>query len=329
MSRRGRSPRTSISSLSSPRDNGTGNSHPAKPKGYTRSSSSDASLGPTGPIAADDRYLSVSALADTTDLVTLVRTAAWDAVAARCDARPSEASEAFTTTVRGGYTAKVTPLHLACERDPTPDAVQALIRACPDSVRARKFPGGQLPLHAACTWGAVPAVVLALLDSFPDGAKVRDDLSNLPLHCACYSGADEGVVSNLLQHHSRAVWVRNGQGSAPADITQRLRHPNRRVVLNLMESRGSDLVGDAENAEAVTIEATTVATGSDQPQAQARPPKDDAQIQQHGPGPKKKKKDRRAAKENSVEVFFRADRNKFRKDVVGIVDGSEDELVWI
>ncbi|KAL7545566.1 hypothetical protein ACHAWF_009000 [Thalassiosira exigua] len=144
--------------------------------------------------------------------------------------------------VRGAYTAKITPLHYACENRPSVDAVRALVDAHPPALERRQEPGGQLPLHAACTWGASPEVVRTLLAARPACAEMRDFLSNLPLHCACYSGAETAVVESLLRTYPQGVWPRNHQGSSAVDIVRRLTHPNRREVLALLERTMSRLL---------------------------------------------------------------------------------------
>ena len=126
--------------------------------------------------------------------------------------------------VRGAYTAKITPLHYACENKPTVEVIQTLIEANPPALERRQEPGGQLPLHAACTWGASSDVITSLLAAMPSCAEMKDFLSNLPLHCACYSGADTVVVEALLRVDPQSVSPRNHQGSSVVDIVRQLAH---------------------------------------------------------------------------------------------------------
>ena len=153
--------------------------------------------------------------------------------------------------VRGAYTAKITPLHYACENQPSNKCIQTLIEANPPALERRQEPGGQLPLHAACTWGASATIVATLLAAMPGCAEMKDFLSNLPLHCACYSGADFAVVEALLRVYPQSVWPRNHQGSCAIDIVRRLAHPNRREVLGLLERTMGRLL---ERASAARIE---------------------------------------------------------------------------
>lgn len=209
---------------------------------------------PAPPDVHDQSY--VRALAESTDLSLLItKDRHWQAAALRCRSHPHEAREAMEVKVRGAYTAKITPLHYACENRPTADVVRALIDACPQSLERRQEPGGQLPLHAACTWGASPDVVRALLEARPSCAEMRDFLSNLPLHCACYSGAETVVVEALIEAYPQSVWPRNHQGSGAIDIVRRLSHPNRREVLRLLEATQSRLLArSAAGEEGVEVD---------------------------------------------------------------------------
>ena len=178
----------------------------------------------------------IASVAASTDLSLLVtKDKNWPAAAVRCRTHPAEAAEALEVKVRGAYTARITPLHFACEHRPSAEVVSALVAACPAALERRQEPGGQLPLHAACTWGASGPAVAVMLDSCPGAAERKDFLSNLPLHCACYSGASAGIVEGLLRAYPQGVWPRNHQGSAAADIVRRLNHPNKREVLALLE----------------------------------------------------------------------------------------------
>ena len=199
---------------------------------------------------------SPSALARTTELSLLItKEKNWAAATLRCTSHPHEAREAMEVKVRGAYTAKITPLHYACEHKPSVEVIKTLIAAHPTALERRQEPGGQLPLHAACTWGASSDVVRVLLSALPSCAEMKDFLSNLPLHCACYSGADTAVVESLLRIYPQSVLPRNHQGSSAVDIVRRLSHPNRKEVLRLLEKTMSGLLervapsGKEENLE--------------------------------------------------------------------------------
>ena len=178
----------------------------------------------------------IRALAESTDLSLLItKDKHWKAAALRCKTHPHEACEAMEVKVRGAYTAKITPLHYACENKPSVEIIRTLIEANPAALERRKEPGGQLPLHAACTWGADADVIQTLIEANPSCCEMKDFLSNLPLHCACYSGAETVVISTLLRVYPQGVWPRNHQGSSAIDIVRRLGHQNRKEVLRLLE----------------------------------------------------------------------------------------------
>lgn len=189
------------------------------------------------------RTTSAGALARSTELSLLItKEKHWAAATLRCVSHPHEAREAMEVKVRGAYTAKITPLHYACEHKPSVEVIKTLLTANPSALERRQEPGGQLPLHAACTWGASPEVVRALLTALPSCAEMKDFLSNLPLHCACYSGADTAVIESLLHVYPQSVLPRNHQGSSAVDIVRRLSHPNRKEVLRLLEKTMSVLL---------------------------------------------------------------------------------------
>jgi ankyrin repeat protein len=194
-------------------------------------------------------------LALSTDLSLLItKDKHWAAAALRCRSHPHEAREAMEVKVRGAYTAKITPLHYACENQPSVEVIKTLIHANPSALERRQEPGGQLPLHAACTWGASSGVIQELLLALPSCAEMKDFLSNLPLHCACYSGADTKVVESLLRVYPQSVWPRNHQGSSAVDIVRRLSHSNRREVLGLLERTMSRLLERASAVEEEGVE---------------------------------------------------------------------------
>merc|ERR1719491_430186 len=67
----------------------------------------------------------VARLAATTELSLLVtRDKHWAAATLRCRTHPSEAAEALEIKVRAAYTARITPLHFACEQRPSVQAVR-------------------------------------------------------------------------------------------------------------------------------------------------------------------------------------------------------------
>jgi len=190
------------------------------------------------------------ALAESTDLSLLItRDKHWEAATLRCRNHPEEARVNLEVKIRGAYNAKITPLHYACEQNPTVEVIKALLQAYPAATQRRQEPGGQLPLHSACTWGASAEVIRALLSVSPQSAEACDFLSNLPLHCACYSGANTDVVRVLVGVYPQSVWPRNHQGSSAMDIVKRLSHPNRREVMGILEKTMSSLLASKKKDE--------------------------------------------------------------------------------
>jgi hypothetical protein len=177
-------------------------------------------------------------------LASLIERNQWSSVVARVRQDPLEAEQELQVMTRGGFMAStgMSPLHYACERRPPVEVVQVLIEAFPVATLTRAMPGGCLPLHIACTWGSSPDVVSVLLTADSGSVRVKDELGNVALHSACFSGTDSRVVEALLQSDAKSVLARNHQGSRPFDICKRLRHDNRRVVMNLLTRKKEEIL---------------------------------------------------------------------------------------
>lgn len=160
----------------------------------------------------------------------------WDAAIERLERNPVEAEHELKIMTRGGFLSSsgYHPIHYACERKTPVEVIRKLVETFPMGVLTRCMPGGALPLHAAATWGMSSDVVRELLAADPGTTKITDELGNLALHCACFSGASIEVVEALVKADPSSVLTRNHQGSQPIDITKRLRHDNRREVLQLL-----------------------------------------------------------------------------------------------
>lgn len=177
-------------------------------------------------------------------LAHLIERRQWSSVVARVRQDPLEAEQELQVMTRGGFMAStgLSPLHYACERRPPVDVVRCLMEAFPVATLTRAMPGGCLPLHIACTWGSSPEVVSALLAADAGSVRVKDELGNVALHSACFSGADSRVVEALLHYDPKSVLARNHQGSRPFDICKRLRHENRRVVMNMLTAKKEEIL---------------------------------------------------------------------------------------
>lgn len=233
----------------------------------SRDSGNRSSLASVGSAGQSTTNLRSSPQAD---LPTMIKLGSWNSILARCKSHPADFADFFPSTVRGGYPARLSALHLAVERSPPLNVVEALVEVCSDALSRRKNPGGQLPLHAACTWGASPEIISCLLSANSSAAQSPDDLSNLPLHCACYSGASEEIIEALLGAYPRSVLIRNTHGSSPSDVVRRLRHPNRRAVLDLLELKAKELQGkkgegsDGESNSSPLSSAISLDDGTDE-----------------------------------------------------------------
>jgi len=172
----------------------------------------------------------------------IIKKRLWKQLLMRIQQDPTGVSILRKIPVRAGYTARVSLLYLACERNPPLNVIQTLVSICPVATVTRKDPGGQLPLHAACTWGASFDVFSFLLGIHPLSSTQMDDLGNLPLHCACFSGCSDEIVDALLQAFPRSVMLRNVHGSVPSDIVRRLRHVNKHSILSLIEKVELDIL---------------------------------------------------------------------------------------
>lgn len=177
-------------------------------------------------------------------LAHLIEQRQWKSVVARVRQDPLEAEQELQVMTRGGFMAGtgMSPLHYACERRPPVQVVRQLVECFPFATLTRAMPGGCLPLHIACTWGSSHEVVKALLAADVGSVKIKDELGNVALHSACFSGADHRVVEALLQADSKSVLARNHQGSRPIDICKRLRHENRRLVMEILTMKKEEIM---------------------------------------------------------------------------------------
>ena len=177
-------------------------------------------------------------------LAHLIEQHQWNSVIARVRQDPLEAEQELQVMTRGGFMAStgMSPLHYACERKPPAQVVRQLVDCFPFAAMTRAMPGGCLPLHIACTWGSSPEAVKVLLAADSGSVRVKDELGNVPLHSACFSGADSRVVEALLLADGKSVLARNHQGSRPIDICKRLRHENRRVVMDMLTANKEEIM---------------------------------------------------------------------------------------
>ena len=97
------------------------------------------------------------------DLWDLVLDMDWAAVANHARKQPRDAE-----FLEGHYSE--TPLYLACQYDPPLKALEAMIKAHPESVRIASTAHRDLPIHIACRYQAKTEVLEALLKDYPETA---------------------------------------------------------------------------------------------------------------------------------------------------------------
>jgi Ankyrin repeats (3 copies) len=90
-------------------------------------------------------------------------------------------------------------LHAACRRQPTVQAVQALLTAFP-SATSRTNADGELPLHVACRFNASISVIRYLLQQNPDSALAS------PSVVATLYNARESTETNMKTNNNSVLW---------------------------------------------------------------------------------------------------------------------------
>jgi len=128
------------------------------------------------------------------------------------------------------------PIHEACyagNRDDSVDTIQYMLELYPESINTRNR-NGQLPIHIAAQSGKSKIIELVLKHD-PDAASRKTELphepSELPLHLACKSD-NFGVahimsVQALYDAYPEAIFVKDGDGRTPLDVTRKCYISNR------------------------------------------------------------------------------------------------------
>ena len=201
---------------------------------------------------------------DKNSLTSLIARQEWDIILDRMEEFTDMIQTPLHTAVKAGYVARVSVLHLVCERNPTYEVLDALVGICPEALTWKQSPGGGLPLHVATTWNASSSVIGYLLAANPQAAKKRDAIGNLPLHCACFSGASKEIIESLLCTNPLAVNVKNIQGSRPRDIVERLSHHNKKFVVELIERVSLEIL-QRQRTTIVDLESNYQSNNNDDP----------------------------------------------------------------
>ncbi len=97
------------------------------------------------------------------DLWDLVVDLNWPGVVEHAKRQPRDAE-----FLEGHY--RETPLYLACQYDPPLKAIEAMIKAHPESVRIASTAHRDLPIHIACRYQTKTEILEALLKDYPETA---------------------------------------------------------------------------------------------------------------------------------------------------------------
>jgi len=102
-----------------------------------------------------------------------------------------------------------TPLHVLSWGNPTLEAVEALLKACPLALTNRDY-RGNTPLHVACSFaGTDKHVVQMLLEACPTAVSKVNHEGLMPLHMACrYAPTNQGVIDLLIEAYPYALQSR-------------------------------------------------------------------------------------------------------------------------
>mmetsp|Transcript_4896 Transcript_4896/g.10535 ORF Transcript_4896/g.10535 Transcript_4896/m.10535 type:complete len:293 (+) Transcript_4896:80-958(+) len=97
-------------------------------------------------------------------------------------------------------------LHLACQNQATPRAIELLAARFPKSASSPEKKG-RYPIHIACAKGLKPNVVDFLIRSHPQAVGVQDDFGKTPLHYVCESYAHNFslIPSNAYRSPDRSL----------------------------------------------------------------------------------------------------------------------------
>jgi len=179
-----------------------------------------------------------------TVLCNLVSSMKWQEALERLASHPAETSMWWCKRDRVGQPIwQLLPIHKACELNPPPELVNALIHTYPEGVMAADH-SGRLPIHLACCRGAPSSVITILLDyGGAASLTVKDGQGRLPLHVACVHGAAERVINMLIEAYPEGVEVEDNNNRTPMKIVQQSSHRHKRQIiylLNRQSKRGSE-----------------------------------------------------------------------------------------
>jgi ankyrin repeat protein len=215
----------------------------------------------------------------------------WDQVRRWLWAHESQEERAAAAYIRGQ--ADVTPLHLMCKlNNPPTDIISDIVEAAPEVV-SWVDSHGWLPLHHACANGASPDVLQVLSTAVPE-SKITQDNQNrtplhfyatrnsdnpaamainvgllsdtgaaelpdrggmLPMHYACAYGTSPAVLKVLVQSYPESLLAKENKGRTPMHLAMVNAHRDASpgVLAFLLESEGNKTVNMRDHEENLPI----------------------------------------------------------------------------
>jgi ankyrin repeat protein len=121
----------------------------------------------------------------------------------------------------GEITAKVLPVHIACQRQPPVSFISTMHEIHQQGFMTAESAYKRLPLHIACMSKAPNDSILMMIELSGGASKKQDRLGRLPIHYACKSPSMEVVVARLLKDYPGSASVADLQGFLPLHVACR------------------------------------------------------------------------------------------------------------
>jgi len=118
----------------------------------------------------------------------------WTVVTTKCDTMWKSAAAEWIMLNNDDGEKKILPIHLACQKHSTEEALKSLIAAYPIGTKTPDRQNGQLPLHLACQTGASYDIIAVLTIKYREAVLITDKLGFLPIDYAKQHGNDEVVT---------------------------------------------------------------------------------------------------------------------------------------
>lgn len=121
---------------------------------------------------------------------------------------------------------------------------------------SNKVMWSQLPLHLAIVCNAPLSIVKALVKLNPQALRCTDDQHMLPLHLALRQGASDEVVAFLALEFPEAVNAKGKNGRTAVECSQRAKHKERGMILEVFVERTKSKMCAAVYNEKAVFQAT-------------------------------------------------------------------------